>query len=71
METDQDDDFQKPCSSNTNHMSPIKLQPKVRMKGRLKGAGLAVLGLPREKKIGNRHPIRFLMQSSEAKRRKY
>ena len=70
VETDQDDDFQKPCSSNTNRMSPIKLPPKVRMKGRPKGAGLTVLGLPRKKKIGDRHPIRFLMQSSGAKEKK-
>ena len=52
-------------------MSPIKLPPKVRMKGRQKGVGLIVLGLPRKKEIGDRRPIRFLMQPSEAKENEY
>ena len=41
--TDQDNDYQKVYNSNTNRMSPIKLLPKVRMKGRSKGARLTVL----------------------------
>ena len=48
----------------------LALPPKVRMRGRPKGAGLTVLGLPKKKKIGNKHPIRFLMQTSEAKEKK-
>lgn len=52
MKIDQDDDFQKVCNSDTKVISPVKVPPKVRMRGRPKGAGLTVIGLPRKKKIG-------------------
>lgn len=44
-----DHDFQETCNSDTKPMSPIKLLPKVRIRGRPKGAGLTIVGLPRIK----------------------
>ena len=45
VKIDQDNNFQETCNRNTKPISPIKLPPKVRTRGRPKGAGLLILAV--------------------------
>ena len=44
-------------------LTSIKLPPKIRKRGRPKGAGLTVIGLPRKKKCTD-GPVKFLRKSN-------
>ena len=47
-------------------LKSIKLPPKIRKRGRPKGAGLTVIGLPQKKRcIDSDHPVKFLKKSIE------
>ena len=48
------------------NLSPLHLPPKIKVRGRPKGAGLTVIGLPRKKNIGN-GPVKFMMKPLEEK----
>jgi len=71
MDLSPDDDVNIGNDLNTNdhktninsnktelNLSSLQLLPKIKMRGRPKGAGLTVIRIPREKKIGSNEPMK-------------
>ena len=48
------------------NLSPLHLPPKIKIRGRPKGAGLTVIGLPRKKNVSN-GPVKFMMKPFKEK----
>ena len=63
-------DARKPLSTIDDNISVVKMPPKMRKRGRPKGAGLTVIGLPKKKgKTVSTRPTAFVLKSEWEKTR--
>ena len=63
-------DARKPLSTIDENISVIKMPPTMRKRGRPKGAGLTVIGLPKKKgKTASTRPTAFVLKSEWEKTR--
>ena len=66
---DPKSDAQKPLSTIDDNILVVKMPPTMRKRGRPKGAGLTVIGLPKKKGKTTSGPTAFLLKSEWEKTR--